>query len=148
MADSIALRLRDDAAVEGPVVTLAEFLEGSNTAVVRLEPADDARALLPHLARLRLVEVAFPKFRDGRGYSAARVLREHGYDGELRAAGDINEDQILFMRRVGFDSFLPDRPLDAAVVTRTLERFPAVYMKSSDGRPPAWALRAAQQTNG
>ena len=38
---------------------------------------DDARALLPHLGRIALIEIAFPKFRDGRGYSAARILRDH-----------------------------------------------------------------------
>jgi len=142
------LRLRSDAPDDGPLVSLGDFLASSNAAAVRLDPADDARVLVPHLARLRLVEVSFPKFRDGRGYSAARLLREHGYAGELRAAGDINEDQMQFLRRVGFDAFQPDRPLDAAVVARTLARFPAVYMKSSDGKNPAWALRAAQQKNG
>jgi uncharacterized protein (DUF934 family) len=52
------------------------------------------RAPDPHLDRLALVEVAFPKFRDGRGYSSARILREAGYTGELRAQGDVLVDQI------------------------------------------------------
>jgi len=137
------LRFRDDAPFDSPIAPLADFLSGGNFAAVRLEPGDDARALVPHFGRLKLVEVAFPKFRDGRGYSAARILREAGYTGELRAAGDVLVDQIGFMRRVGFDSFAPDKPLDIKVVQATLERFPYVYMKSSDGRPPAWALRHA-----
>jgi uncharacterized protein (DUF934 family) len=135
------LRFRTDAPDDGPLVGLEGFLANSNAAAVRLDPADDARALLPHLARLRLVEVSFPRFRDGRGYSSARILREHGFKGEVRAAGDINEDQILFMRRIGFDSFAPDRALDTAVIERTLARYPHVYMKSSDGLKPAWAER-------
>jgi len=135
------LRYRTDAPDDGPLVGLADFLANSNAAAVRLDPADDARALLPHLSRLRLVEVSFPRFRDGRGYSSARILREHGYKAELRAAGDINEDQILFLRRIGFDSFAPDRALDTAVIERTLARYPHVYMKSSDGLKPAWSLR-------
>jgi uncharacterized protein (DUF934 family) len=138
MAD---LRFRDDAPVDGPVAVLADFLAGGNGDAVRLEPGDDVRLLLPHLERLQLVEVAFPKFRDGRGYSSARILREAGFAGEIRAAGDVLVDQLGFMRRVGFDSFAPNAPLDLKVVQATLDRYPYVYMKSSDGRPPVWALR-------
>jgi uncharacterized protein (DUF934 family) len=135
------LRFRDDAPFDSPIAPLADFLAGGNFAAVRIEPGDDVRALLPQLGRLKLVEVAFPKFRDGRGYSSARILREAGFGGEIRAAGDVLVDQIGFMRRVGFDSFAPNAPLDLKVVQATLDRYPYVYMKSSDGKPPAWALR-------
>jgi uncharacterized protein (DUF934 family) len=137
------LRFRDDAPADGPVETLADFLAGGNGNAVRIEPGEDVRQLLPHLGRLKLVEIAFPKFRDGRGYSSARILREAGFAGEIRAAGDVLVDQLGFMRRVGFDSFAPNAPLNPAVVKATLERFPYVYMKSSDGKPPVWALRHA-----
>ena len=47
-----------------------------------------------------LIAIDFPKFSDGRGYSAARLLRErHGYRGELRAMGDVLIDQLFFMKR-------------------------------------------------
>ena len=134
-------RFRDDAPADGPVQPLADFLAGGNGNAVRIEPGEDVRALLPHLGRLKLVEVAFPKFRDGRGYSSARILREAGFTGEIRAAGDVLVDQLGFMRRVGFDSFAPNAPLNPAVVQATLDRYPYVYMKSSDGKPPVWALR-------
>jgi uncharacterized protein (DUF934 family) len=139
------LRFRDDAPFESPIAPLADFLgangSGANFAAVRIEPGEDARALLPHLDRLKLVEIAFPKFRDGRGYSSAAVLREAGYTGELRAAGDVLVDQLGFMRRVGFDSFAPNKPLDLKVVQATLDRYRYVYMKAADGRTPVWALR-------
>ncbi|KAB7647585.1 DUF934 domain-containing protein [Polymorphobacter fuscus] len=135
------LRFRDDAPFDSPIAPLADFLAGGNFAAVRIEPGDDVRALHPHFDRLKLVEVAFPKFRDGRGYSSARILREEGFTGEIRAAGDVLVDQIGFMRRVGFDSFAPDVPLNLKVVQATLDRYPYVYMKSSDGKPPVWALR-------
>ena len=135
------LRFRDDAPDDGPIAPLADFLAGGNFAAVRIDPADDARALVPHLGRLRLIEIAFPRFRDGRGYSSANILREAGFTGEIRAAGDVLVDQIGFMRRVGFDSFAPTRPLDPAVVQATLDRYPYVYMKAADGRVPVWALR-------
>jgi uncharacterized protein (DUF934 family) len=135
------LRYRDDAPHEEPAVTLDSFLDQSNATAVRLEAGEDARQLLPYLDRLALVEVDFPRFRDGRGYSSARILREAGYKGELRAAGDVLVDQILFMRRCGFDSFAPDKPLDEAAVKRALSRFEFVYQKAADDAVPVWKLR-------
>jgi uncharacterized protein (DUF934 family) len=135
------LRFRDDAPFESPIAPLADFLAGGNFAAVRIEPGEDARDLIPHLGRLKLVEIAFPKFRDGRGYSSAAVLRQAGFTGEIRAAGDVLVDQMGFMRRVGFDSFAPNQPLDLKVVQATLDRYPYVYMKAADGKPPVWALR-------
>ncbi len=136
-----ALRFRDDSAHEEPAVTFETFLGQTNATAVRLEPGDDARELIPHLDRLALIEVSFPKFRDGRGYSAARILRESGYTGELRASGDILVDQILYLRRCGFDSFIADAELDEAAVDRALGRYGDVYQKAADGRSPVWALR-------
>ena len=53
-----------------------------------------------------LIAIAFPKFGDGRGYTAARLLRErHGFDGTLRAIGEVLVDQLLFLKRCGFDEF-------------------------------------------
>lgn len=135
------LRFRDDPPHEEPAVTLDAFAGQSNATAVRIEAGEDVRVLLPHLDRLALVEIAYPTFRDGRGYSAARILREAGYRGELRAAGDVLVDQIAHMRRAGFDSFHPDRALDPAAVERALARYPFVYQKAADGRTPAWALR-------
>lgn len=125
----------------GPVVALAKYDAGSNSAAVRIEAGDDVRTLVPHLARLRLIEIAFAKYRDGRGYSSARLLREAGFTGELRAAGDVLVDQLRFMRRVGFDSFAPAAPLDGGAVQRALSRYPYDYQKAADGRPPVWELR-------
>jgi uncharacterized protein (DUF934 family) len=137
----VELRFRTDEAPEQPAVTLDAFLDQSNATAVRLEPDDDARALLPHLDRIALIEIAFPKFRDGRGYSSARILREAGYAGELRAEGDVLVDQIGFMRRCGFDSFAPARPLDMAAMERALDRYAHVYQTAADGAVPVWRLR-------
>ena len=140
MADDI-LRFRDDAAHEEPAVTLDGFLDQPDATAVRLEAGDDARALIPYLDRIRLVEIAFPRFRDGRGYSSARILREAGYKGELRAEGDVLVDQLLFMRRCGFDSFAPAVALDPEVVEATLSRFQFVYQTAADDAVPVWKLR-------
>ena len=136
-----SLRFRDGAAHDAPPVALDAFLTESNATAVRLVPGEDARALLPYLDRLALIEIAFPSFRDGRGYSAARILREAGYIGELRAEGDVLLDQLAYMRRCGFDAFAPRAPLDRAKVDAVLNRYPQVYQKAADGRHPIWALR-------
>jgi len=135
------LRFRDDEPVADPAVTVDSFGEQSNAAAVRLEPGDDARDLIPYLDRLKLVEVNFPVFGDGRGYSAARILREAGYAGELRAVGDVLVDQLAAMRRCGFDSFSPEVPLDPADAQAALSRWPDVYQAAADGRTPIWARR-------
>ncbi|WP_373489174.1 DUF934 domain-containing protein [Blastomonas sp.] len=132
---------RDDAPVTDTALTLADFTSGSNAAAVRLEPGEDARALLPHLGQIKLVEVNFPNFGDGRGYSAAQVLREQGYAGELRAVGDVLVDQFVFLRRAGFDSFAPDKPLDDTDVAAARGFFPHVYQATTDGVAAIWALR-------
>lgn len=135
------LRFREDETVDHASVTVDAFLEQTNSNAVRIEPGDDARALLQHLDQIKLVEVNFPVFGDGRGYSAARVLREAGYDGEIRAVGDVLVDQIGFMRRCGFDSFEPDKAFDEADAKAAFERWPEVYQPTTDGRTPIWAKR-------
>jgi uncharacterized protein (DUF934 family) len=58
------------------------------------------------VSRFALVALNFPRFTDGRAYSQARLLRRRlGFSGELRAEGDVLRDQLLFMRRCGFDAF-------------------------------------------
>jgi uncharacterized protein (DUF934 family) len=126
---------------EEPSVTLDAFLDQSNATAVRLEPDDDARALIPHLDRLALIEIAFPSFRDGRGYSSARILREAGYAGELRAQGDVLVDQIAFMKRCGFDSFSPESSLNEADVDAALARYEHVYQHAADAAAPVWKSR-------
>lgn len=125
-----------------PAVTLDAFLASqSNCTAVRLEAGDDARALLPYLDRIALVEVSFPGFRDGRGYSAARILREAGYAGELRAQGDVLVDQVPLMKRCGFDSFAPETEIDAATLEAALARYAFVYQQAADARVPVWKRR-------
>lgn len=139
--DDVQFRFRTDEPVDHAAVTVDSFLDQSNANAVRIEPGDDARALLAHLDRIALVEVNFPVFGDGRGYSSARVLREAGYTGELRAVGDVAVDQVAYMRRCGFDAFAPDKPLDAADAQAAFDRWPEVYQPTTDGRVPIWQLR-------
>jgi uncharacterized protein (DUF934 family) len=142
------LRFRDDSAPEEPAVSLDAFLDQSNANTVRIEAGDDVRQLLPYLDRVRLVEIDFPKFRDGRGFSSARILREAGYTGEIRATGEVLVDLIFFMRRCGFDSFEPDVPMNPADVESVLGRYPEVYQHAADSRVPIWVKRHPHEQRG
>lgn len=141
------LRYRDDEPVGDPAVTVDAFADQGNATAVRIEPGDDALALVPFLDRLALVEVNFPSFADGRGYSAARSLRERGYAGELRAVGDVLLDQLSHMRRCGFDSFAPDKPISPEAAEAAFATWPEVYQKTVDGRAPIWAARHGSATS-
>lgn len=139
--DEVQFRFREDEMVDHPAVTVDAFVGQTNASAVRIEPGDNARDLLPHLDRIALVEVNFPAYTDGRGYSAARILRESGYRGELRAVGDVLIDQLSHMRRCGFDSFAPARRLDEADAERAFATWPEVYQSATDARVPIWTLR-------
>ncbi len=100
--------------------------------------ADD----LPHLA---VVALEFPKFRDGRAYSYARLLRErYGFTGELRAVGEVLLEQLFFMLRTGFDAFeiLSADPLKD--YRTAVADFSVWYQPTADGRPTAMQLRRAK----
>jgi len=74
--------------------------------VLRLEPADDPATIAERLDRVARVEVNFPKFGDGRGFSIARLLRErYGYKGELRAVGHVGRDHLFYLESCGFDAY-------------------------------------------
>lgn len=139
--DDVQFRFRDDDIVDHGTVTVDAALEQTNANAVRIEPGDDARLLVPFLDRLALVEINFPGFADGRGYSAARILREAGYKGELRAVGDVLIDQLSHMRRCGFDSFAPDKRLDEKDARRAFAVWDNVYQRTVDDRKTIQELR-------
>jgi len=109
---------------------------------VRLESDEAAEALAYDLPRISVVALAFPKFGDGRAYSAARLLRERfQYKGEVRAVGDVLREQAGNMTRCGFDAFEPADGSSLEDWQRASQRFRHVYQRSSDGRCPAFVER-------
>lgn len=92
----------------------------------------------------KVIAIAFPKFTDGRGYSSAAILREAGYDGDIRAVGDVTIDQLWYLKRVGFSSLAPLKPISADAAESALKRFPTAYQDANDGAGPAWRLRSAK----
>ncbi len=121
-------------------LALKDFLAAAAAAVgasagdpgaVLLAPTDDVELLAPHLARLRLIVIEFPKLGEGRGFSQARVLRaRYRYDGELRARGVIKRDQLFFLARCGFDAFELDPSEDPEAA---LAAFTSFSVATQDG---------------
>jgi uncharacterized protein (DUF934 family) len=102
----------------------------------------DFDELNPFLPRLKLIVVRFATMRDGRVFSAGRLLRErYGFTGDLRAAGDFIPDQILFLLRCGFSTFaIPDSfSLDS--LKRAVAAYSAWYQRATDGAPTVAELR-------
>jgi uncharacterized protein (DUF934 family) len=105
--------------------------------------------LVPHLDRLALVALVFPTFKDGRAYSQARLLRErYAYRGELRATGDVLQDQFLYLLRSGFDSFEAKKPADAEAFAQVVARYSVFYQPTGDGRLSARRRRLSDAGQG
>lgn len=98
--------------------------------VLRLEPDDDPASVAGRLAGVARVEIDFPEFGDGRGFSIARLLRSrHGYRGELRAVGRVTRDHLYYMEKCGFDAFELREGEDAAEALAGFDDFSASYQK-------------------
>ncbi|QOR38857.1 DUF934 domain-containing protein [Billgrantia diversa] len=98
--------------------------------------------LAEELSGAPLIAIDFPKFTDGRGYSLARLLRErYGYDGEIRAIGDVLVDQVFFLTRCGFDalSLREDQWLEDAL--QALNAFSRAYQPAVDVAEPLFRHR-------
>ena len=100
---------------------------------IKLNPEDDVAEIAADLSSFALVVLQFPAFRDGRGYSQARNLRQHyGYQGEIRASGNVLRDQLAFMERVGFNSFEIDSHQDINDAINGFDEISVKYQASSD----------------
>lgn len=71
-----------------------------------LTTEQDHELLLPYLDKLALIAIDFLVFRDGRGFSQARLLRRAGFKGELRAIGEVARDRLAHLESCGFNAFV------------------------------------------
>ena len=107
--------------------------------------ADDAiAAVLAAAGRSPLVAIEFVTFTDGRGYSFARLLRANGFDGDLRAVGEVLRDQAFFLARCGFSSFAPAAHVTSTDFIAGLADFSGVYQAAADERRTIARLRHAR----
>ncbi|MDE0179394.1 MAG: DUF934 domain-containing protein [Gammaproteobacteria bacterium] len=95
----------------GLIAPLSAWLESPDGAGVWVEGDAIVEDVAAPLLEAPVIAVRFPALADGRGLTFARLLRtRYGYDGELRAIGEIVPDLTEYMFRCGFDAFvLADR---------------------------------------
>lgn len=118
-----------------------QALPGKAGTAVQLEPDQPPTPLLQHLSAIQLVVIHFTNFMDGRGFSYARELRERGYSGELRAAGNFLPDQLHYLQRCGFDSFQFDDDIRLEDALSHLNAFSEHYQAASDEPKPLFRRR-------
>ncbi len=121
-----------------------EILASQQPFGVWLDSSEGPEALADDLDHIALVGINFPKFADGRGYSSARLLRErYHYHGEIRAIGDVLQDQLFFMMRCGIDAYAvrEDKNIEAALAG--LRTFSETYQAAVDQPQPLFRRRAA-----
>jgi uncharacterized protein (DUF934 family) len=110
--------------------------------VLRLEPTDDPASVADRLGGAARVEVNFPKFGDGRGFSIARLLRErYGYKGELRAVGQVARDHLYYMENCGFDAFLLREGEDPAEALAAFDDYSEAYQATVKRPVPLFRRR-------
>ena len=111
---------------------------------VWLDSNEGPEPIADDLGHFAVIALNFPKFADGRSYSTARLLRERfGYTGELRAIGDVLQDQLFFMKRCGFDAYVvrADKNIEAALAG--LSGFSETYQVAVDQPIPLFRRRSA-----
>lgn len=103
---------------------------------------DETEEVAKNLSHFAIIAVDFPVFRDGRGYSHARILRDHhNYQGDIRAVGDVLRDQLFFMQRCGITSFQLREGKDIEDAMKGLTVFSVKYQTGADGALPIYKQR-------
>lgn len=121
-----------------------EILARNAPIAVWLDSNEEPESIAADLKHFTIIGVNFPKLADGRGYSIARLLRERfAYTGEIRALGDVLQDQLFFMKRCGFDAYAlrEDKDIDAALAG--FKDFSETYQAAVDQPQPLFRRRSA-----
>lgn len=124
-------------------MTLDELDSGrTDCKVLTLSSEQTADLVGERASQFERIEIDFPKFADGRGYSAARLLREkYGFKGDLRAVGDVLIDQLFFMARCGFSTFALRDDQDINVAFSAFNTFSDSYQNDVHDQRPLFRRR-------
>ncbi len=155
VADDKWVRVEDDAPLPEDchaLISMTRWLEERDALSARNKPIgvalrseDNPDPIMGDLDRFGLVEVEFPLFKDGRGFSYARLIRHRGgYTGELRAKGHVLPDQLLYLQRCGFDAVDGDERITEAAWAEAMSRFSEFYQSTGDGRQTVLQKRHAE----
>lgn len=109
---------------------------------VYLDSHDEVEDIGEDAHHFPVIVINFPRFADGRGYSLARLLRDrYSYKGEIRAVGDVLQDQLFYMNRCGFNAFEVRSDRDATQAINGLKAFTEVYQDAADLKRPLYRRR-------
>jgi uncharacterized protein (DUF934 family) len=104
---------------------------------------DSDLSAFENLDNFEAIGINFPAFADGRGYSLARLVSERlNFKGEIRAIGDVLIDQLFFMKRCGFTSYLLKEGLDADKALNYFSTFTDPYQLAADIKEPLFRRKA------
>ena len=103
------------------------------------EAIEDVIAAVTDINAFALVAVYVERFADGRIFSIGNLLRtRYGFKNELRAVGDVLRDQLFFLKRSGFNSYLIRADRNAQEALQSLKDFSEPYQGAVDINQPAW----------
>lgn len=93
-----------------------------------IEVANDVDPRSLNLFGIERIDLNFPKFSDGRAFSQAFLLRRRlGFTGEIRATGDVLIDQLVQMKRSGFNAAVLRADQNPVHAKAQFDRFSAFY---------------------
>lgn len=131
------------------VLTLSRYLDNveqlskRRDVAVFLDSDQEVVDIANYLEKIPLILLNFPHFTDGRAYSkAVQLKQEFGFEGEIRASGDVRKDQLLEMHRCGFDSFILDSDKENNPLQKVSGTFSHQYQASVINSKPLFRIRS------
>ena len=110
------------------ILSAEEHVDDGSPSVLQLSNDADPLAIEVCLSDIERIDLVFPKFTDGRAYSQAFLLRRRlGFQGDIRATGDVLIDQLVQMERTGFSSAVLREGVDVSDAQRQFDRFASFY---------------------
>ena len=133
------------------IVPLSVFVERNNELTNRIARGEVGVWIATHelleyliqqqadLNALPIIAVFVERFADGRIFSLGNLLRtRYGYKNELRAFGDVLRDQLFFLKRSGFTSFVIRKDRSAEDAIASLNDFSKPYQGAVDEPQPVF----------
>lgn len=133
------------------IVPLSVFVERNNELASRIAQGEVGVWLATHelleyliqqqadLNVLPIIAVFVERFADGRIFSLGTLLRtRYGYKNELRAFGDVLRDQLFFLKRSGYTSFVIRQDRSAQEAIASLNDFSKPYQGAVDDPQPVF----------
>lgn len=103
------------------------------------EPLENLTLQQADLNALPIIAIFVERFADGRIFSLGNLLRTRfGFKNELRAFGDVLRDQLYFLKRSGFTSYLVRADRSAQEAIASLSDFTKPYQGAVDEPRPVF----------